>query len=107
MNFALPFLIGIFILIGLYFIISEGDPKRTKRLLHLKKEDIMYKHDTISAIYGAYIIGYAGMAFILHLLFPLGIIGIIIWIALYALYFFSASFCFKKYVIDNKRLKYS
>ena len=98
-------MVGIFIYLGIYFIVNDGHPKRTKRILNLKKVDYDYKHNLISAYYGVLLILYGGCIFLLYHLIVLGIKGIIIWIVCTAIYYFSAGIFTQKYVINNKRFK--
>ncbi|MCL2188517.1 MAG: hypothetical protein FWC16_00345 [Defluviitaleaceae bacterium] len=103
---VLMFLIAIFIFIGLYFILDEGHPKRTKWILGLKKVDYKYKDNLISTYYGVLVIIYAGFIFLLLNLLFLGLVGRIIWVVGTGIYFFSARVITKKCVINNKRFMY-
>jgi len=95
--------VGIFILIGIYFILSEGSVERTKRILHLKKDCYKYNNNLISVVFGVHIILCAGIISLLYILVIYGFVGKIIWLSSMVIYYIIASKIIKNYIINSKR----
>jgi hypothetical protein len=89
--------------VSLYFIVSDGSPERTKRLLGLNKLNFEYKHDLTSRLQAINVLVHAGLTFMLTNLIFWGRTGVIVWLVCSAVYFFVASICVRKFVINKKR----